>query len=568
MALSRWAWSLGLALLAVGLYLPSLDFGWLNYDDDVYVTASPPIRLGLSAEGLRWALSSFQGANWFPLTRISWMLDYELFGLSARAFHRSSFLLHAVATVLLFHGLCRLTGAVGRSAFVAALFASHPFHVESVAWIAARKDPLSAVFFFLAIAVYARDAREPPGRGTRGAVLACLALGLAAKPIVVSLPAVLLLLDLWPRGRLAAPGATAPIDPERLRRVLLEKLPLFALALVGVAVAFAAQRAGGAVAPLESLPIGARLGNAAVAYLGYLWKSLVPTGFAVYYPHPGAALPLWRSLGAGLLLALLTGLALSALRRRPWLTVGWLWFLVTLLPAIGLLQVGSQAMANRYMYLPLVGLGLIAAWEVPEGLARLRVPARWVGPLSALAGALAIAALSLATARELEHWRSSEALFTRTLEVARESSVAHAHLGSALLERGDARGAIAHLRRALVLEPGFVRALNNLAWLLATLPDPELRDGEAALDLARRAVRATERSDPAVLDTLAAAHASLGHFARATELAERAARLADSQGRTGLAQGVRARRDLYREERPYLEPLSAPPPPAERRATR
>jgi tetratricopeptide (TPR) repeat protein len=545
--------AIALFALSAALYLPTLGHGWLNYDDDVYITDNPEQLLGLTPKGVAWAFSSFHGANWFPLTRLSWALDLELFGPSAAGFHATNALLHACCTVLLFLALSRLTGSAGRSAFVAAVFAVHPLHVESVAWAAARKDPLSGLFFMAALWIHARRGREAPDLRTRLALAACLALGLMAKPTVATLPLVLLLLDAWPLGRLRRPP-----DGVGLRRAVAEKLPLFALVIAFAAVAFAAQRAGGAVAPIEHLPLGARIANALVAGVAYVGKAVWPTGLAVFYPHRGEAIALWQPLGAALLLAGATVLALAGARRRPAVAVGWLWYGVTLLPAIGLIQVGSQAMADRYMYLPLIGLTLAATW----GVCDLVGSAPRARRVLRAAGIAALALLSVATLFQLRHWRDSEALFRHALEVTLDNSVAHAHLGAALLERGKVDETLRHYRLAVEIEPSFLRAANNLAWLLATLPDAQQRDPELALALARRAARQTGHADAAVLDTLAAAHAAQGRFEDAVRAAEESLALAESGGDALLARDVAARLALYRAGRPYREA------PARRRASR
>jgi 4-amino-4-deoxy-L-arabinose transferase-like glycosyltransferase len=534
----------GVFALAALLYLPTLDHAWLNYDDDVYITANPEQLRGLTPDGVVWAFTSFHGANWFPLTRLSWALDQEIFGLSAAGFHATNALLHASSALLLFLALARLTGSAGRSAFVAAVFAVHPLHVESVAWAAARKDPLSALFFMAALWIYARRGREGPSPRTQLALFACLTLGLLAKPIVASLPAVLLLLDAWPLGRLRRPPAGVGI-----RRAVVEKLPLLALVAGFAFVAVAAQRAGGAVAPVAQLPLGARVENALVSYALYVAKAFWPTGLAVFYPHRADAIPFREVVAATLALTGATALALASARRRPYLAVGWLWYGVTLLPAIGLIQVGSQAMADRYMYLPLIGLTIAVAWGACD-LAGSVPRARRV--LSAAAVA-ALALLSIVSVFQLRHWRDSEALFRHALDVTRRNAVAHAYLGAALLERGRVDETLRHYRRAVEVEPSFLRATNNLAWLLATLPDESQRDPRAALTLARRAARQTGYGDPAVLDTLAAAHASLARFDDAVRTAERGLALAEAGADTGLAEGIAARLELYRVGRPYRE---------------
>jgi tetratricopeptide (TPR) repeat protein len=543
--------ALGLAALVAGVYWPVRGHAWLNYDDDVYITANPNLTLGLSPGGVAWAFTTLHGANWFPLTWLSWMLDFDRSGLDPSGFHTTNLLLHAGATAVLFLALSRLTKDAGRSAFVAAVFGVHPLHVESVAWAAARKDPLSGLFFMLALLAYAAGGRHERRPLQMALVLLCLALGLLAKQTIVTLPFVLLLLDAWPLGRLGGTRGSEGWKPAAVRRAVLEKLPLFAWVAVMSAVATLAQRSAGVVADLEQLSVGARVGNAALACVAYLRKALLPTDLAVFYPHPGNAVPAAAAVAALALLALLTALSVRAARRHPALTVGWLWYLGTLVPVLGLVQVGSQAMADRYTYLPLVGLGIAVAWGVPELLGRTL---RADGPrraVLAVLGAACIVALATGARLQLRHWRDSEALMRHTLAVTDANYIAHAHLGSALLERGEVGQAIGHWTESARIRPGYPTVANNLAWLLATHPDPSHRNAAAAIEHAERAVRISG-DDPAVFDTLAAAYASAQRFADAVETAERALGEARRRGDDALARDIAQRLALYRSRRPYV----------------
>ncbi|TFG94522.1 MAG: hypothetical protein E4H11_06585, partial [Myxococcales bacterium] len=354
--------AIGLFALAAALFWPIREHAFLNYDDDHYITREPGLQLGLGPAGLAWAVTTLDGANWFPATRLSWLIDHTLSGPDPRAFHTTDLGLHALATALLFLALARMTRSRWRSAFVAAVFAVHPLHVEAVAWASGRKDPLSAVCFGAAL-LFASGARaRAPTRAERAGIFACLALGLMAKPTLVTLPFVLLLLDAWPLARLGPAGEPTRIDARRLRRAVLEKLPLLALVAADCVVVVLAQQAGGAMVGLEQIPLGARVANALVAWTSYLHLALWPTGLAVFYPHPVAGIGLGR---AALSLGLLAGLTLAAgaaWRRRPYLLVGWLWFLGMFVPTLGLVQVGAQSMADRYAYLPLSGLAIVVAW--------------------------------------------------------------------------------------------------------------------------------------------------------------------------------------------------------------
>jgi tetratricopeptide (TPR) repeat protein len=542
----------GIALLVVIVFYPILDHAWLNYDDDIYLTANPDLTKGLGPEGIVWAFTTFHGANWFPMTWLSWLLDYELFGLDPAGFHATNLVLHGVASVLLFFALVRLTGRDGRSAFVAAVFAIHPLHVEAVAWAAVRKDPLSAVFFTLALFAYAR--RTPRSLLI---VAVCLLLGLMAKPVLLTLPFVLLLLDEWPLGRLRRSDDADRWDPPRIRQAVLEKTPLFAIVLAVGVVAVIAQERGGAVAALVHLPFSDRLLNAVHSYGVYLQQSFWPAGLAVFYPYPDAthakgASPgtLFQIAGAAAIIVALSIAAVLNLRRRPYLAVGWFWFLGMLVPMIGLFQVGSQAHADRYTYLPLIGLSIAVAW----GVADLFGQASWRKPVLRVLAVSTVAALGLTASFQVRHWQDSQTLFEHALRVTSGNQIAHAHLGSTLLDQGRPAETIAHYRKAVAADPNFLEATNNLAWLLATCDRASLRNPDDALRYAERAVALSRNEDPAVLDTLAAAQAAAGRFDEARATLERAGALAERNADDPLAAALRQRGSQYRQNRPYREP--------------
>ncbi|HET6923128.1 MAG TPA: hypothetical protein VFI16_08270, partial [Anaeromyxobacteraceae bacterium] len=377
-----------LCALVAFVFWRSGGFGFVAFDDPRYVLDNPHVRAGLSRDGIRWAFSATWAANWHPLTWLSLMLDVEAFGLDPGWMHRLNVLWHCADTVLLFLLLRSATGSAWRPALVAALFGIHPLHVESVAWISERKDVLSAFFWLAAMAAWVSYARRP-GAGRYLLVAAAMVLGLLAKPMVVTLPAVLLLLDLWPLGR---------ADPSRPWRswapgLILEKLPLLALSAASSAVTLAAQ-AGAMTGPFR-LPLATRSGNALIAWVWYLWKSIWPASLAAFHPHRGlepGGIPAWQVAGAASVLVAVSALVLWQWKRRPWLAVGWGWYLVTLLPVIGLVQVGRQGVADRYSYLPLVGLFVAAAWSLPPASALSR---RGRAAVAAAAGA---AVLSLAVA--------------------------------------------------------------------------------------------------------------------------------------------------------------------------
>jgi tetratricopeptide (TPR) repeat protein len=529
--------------LAASIFWPIRDHQWLNWDDFVYIRDNPYITLGFSGDGVRWAFSNFYLANWYPLTWLSWMVDYEVHGLDPRAFLTTNLLLHALASALLFIALNRLSGSRYRSAFVAAVFAVHPLHVESVAWASARKDVLSGVFWMLALYFYSYQ----PSKLRSALLVICYGLGFAAKPTIISLPFVLLLLDDWPLHRTRSDRTLESWDAERIRAVLVEKWPLFALLLLFGAIAFAAQHSEGTVQGFDALSPSMRIKNALIGFLAYVELAFLPRNLAAFYPHPGDTIPWWKAGLAGATLLGITSYTVARARTRPQLAVGWLWYLVTLLPVSGLIQIGAQARADRYMYLPLIGLTLIVAWGVPElgGSGRNR---RLAVGVAAIAG---IAALALQTTRQIPYWRDSEAVMEHALAVTRNNHVAHAHLGGAYLVRGRSAEAIEQYEAALRISPDYLSVANNLAWLLATSREETLRDPDRAIALADLAVRLSNRSDPAILDTLAAALASQGRFGMAIETASSAISLAQRVGNAELVAGLEQRLELYRESRPY-----------------
>jgi hypothetical protein len=443
-----------LALLTLAAFEPSLANRFVNLDDTLYVTANPMVRKGLTAEGFVWAWTANVANNWHPLTLLSQMVDCQLFGVNPAGHHLTSLLLHLANVLLLFEVLRRMTDAMGRSAAVAGLFAVHPLHVESVAWVAERKDVLSALFWILAMGAYHRYALRP-AVGRYLLVALAMALGLMAKPMVVTLPFVLLLLDVWPLGRLRL---DEPGWGRRLIRLTAEKLPLLGLSAAASLVTLQYQTTS--LVSLEALPWRVRLANSAVSYAVYLGKTLLPRHLAVFYPIP-LEIPAWKAVAAALLICLLTALAAWKVRKAPWLLVGWLWFLGTLVPVIGLVQVGRQAMADRYTYLPSIGLFLAICWGLPA-LASSR---RWRSAL-ATACVLALLVLTAATRAQVRHWQDSVTLYRHALAVTRDNYVAHIGLAKALASRQDWHGAAEQYRAALALRPGLRGVRKALAQAL------------------------------------------------------------------------------------------------------
>jgi tetratricopeptide (TPR) repeat protein len=445
-------------LLAVGLsYGGVLGNDFIDFDDTQYVTDNAMVRQGLTPAGLAWAFTTTEAANWHPLTWISHQLDVQLFGLDPRGHHAVSLLLHGLNACLVLAVLHALTGALWRSAAVAALFALHPLQVESVAWAAERKNVLSTLFFLLTLLAYRRYARRP-GAPRFALVAALLAAGLLAKPMLVTLPFVLLLLDFWPLGRFAPPGAPRGVRPPGTAgalRLVLEKAPLFVLAAVSSAVTFVAQRDYGAIASSYSLAV--RVSNAVAGYAGYLGKMLWPQNLSFFYAHPGEALPIPRTAAELALLAAVTAAAVLGLRRRPYLCVGWFWYLGTLVPVIGLVQVGSQAMADRYAYIPLLGLFVAGVWLAADGAARTRHGATVLGAtLVAI-----LVPLGLATHSQVALWRDTTTL-TANVSMGLNNWVAQQLAGRRLFAAGRLDEAIAAYREAIRLNPSYDTAYYNM----------------------------------------------------------------------------------------------------------
>jgi Flp pilus assembly protein TadD len=464
-----------LVIAVLAVYWQVQNYSFIRFDEEVYVTKNLQVQKGLSYEGLRFAFASSDAGFWHPLTWLSLMLDYQLFRNNAGGYHWTNLLLHLTNTLLLFIILQRMTSAPWRSGFVAALFALHPLHVEPVAWIAARKDVISAFFWMLTMGAYVLYA-ERPILSRYLAVLFFFALGLMAKPMVVTLPFILLLLDYWPLHGFYQKGkhsgaeqpARLPDGEERSRApgyfLLLEKVPLLIMSgVVGLSTVFAEGKAG-ALVSLDSLPFAVRLENALSSYADYLVKMFRPTGLAVFYPHPGHV-PLLKVALSLLLLLIISFAALKWAKRLPYLAVGWLWYVITLLPVSGLIQVGSHAMADRYTYIPLVGVFIALSWGVSECVFNRR---KIIISLFAL---VAILSMMFLSRHQVSFWRDSETLFLHAVSVASGNYLAHNNLGAVLMEKGDMEGAIHHYRQALETKPKYAAAHNNLGSALAVKGD-------------------------------------------------------------------------------------------------
>jgi Flp pilus assembly protein TadD len=690
---------IGLALAVLTLlafspvYGPAAEF--INFDDPLYVSRNPHVQSGLTLHGVSWAFTTFHADNWIPLAWLSLQLDAQLYGLHPWGYHLTNVLLHLASVLLLFAVLRRMTGAVWRSAIVAGLFAVHPLRVESVAWVAERKDVLGTLFWMLTLAAYAGHVRRP-GWARYLLLLVTFGLGLLAKPMLVTLPFVLLLLDYWPLKRCTVAAlrpADSPDDstagalpPTSVRMLLLEKVPLLLLAVGASVLTVLAQTK--LVMPLGQYPFRVRLANALVVYVRYLAKMAWPTDLAFHYPHPGDSLPLVQVVSATLLLVAVSVVVIRARRRCPYLAVGWFWYLGTLVPVIGLVQVASQAMADRYTYIPLIGIFLMLSWGVAEVARRRQRESLAAGVAAGL-----VLLCDLATWAQAHYWSNSRTLWAHTLEVTGDgNALAHNGLGTALLKSEDLDGAQREFEAALRAQPDYADAYYNLglvcvrrqqwdealrcfdsalrckpndlraiksmgltllsagrteealgyfvrareadpqdpavyhglgnclerqgklveaaaeyrhaaeqapmdgvyrrelalvlhkqgrtadsraeyevslrldpnwprdaieqAWVLATHPEAARRNGVEALRLAEQACQAVGQPPAEFLDTLAAASAEAGLFSQAASTAERAAAVADSEGRGELAGHIRERGALYAGGRQFRDPGS------------
>ncbi len=610
-----------LAVVTLAVFSPVRTHEFILYDDTMYVTDNAVVGAGLTWRGVIWAFTTTFTGNWHPLTWLSHMADVHAFGMVPRWHHLMNLILHVINTALLFLVLRAMTGALWRSAAVAALFAVHPLHVESVAWVAERKDVLSTMFWMLAMAAYVNYARQP-GVLRYTVVALAFVLGLLAKPMVVTLPFVLLLLDYWPLGRF---DRGAPIWP-RLRALVWEKTPLFAVAVAAGVMAMYAQRAGGNVEDVEHLSVATRLANTAVAYAGYLAKTLWPRDLAAFYPHPATlpgGIPWWHVLVAAVVLLAISGMALRAGGRRPYLAVGWLWYLGTLVPVIGLIQVGQQGLADRYTYIPLIGLFIAVVWGAAD-FVKEKPSRRWVLGGS---GAVVLLSAAIVTWVQVGYWRNTVTLFEHALHATGTNRVAYLQLGVAYARLGRYDDAAVQYRSALAMKPNSVEANNNLgivlaqagrpheaavsfraalqirpddarlhanlarafrqmgtipeavehyreavrldslawdvamnlAWLLATDANATVRNSAEAVTLAEGANRLTGRAHPKVLDTLAAAYAAAGRYDEAAETAEHALTAALKTDEPRLAAEIDGRIGLYRTRQPYRM-VRIPPP--------
>jgi tetratricopeptide (TPR) repeat protein len=533
------AFLLGLFLVVITfcLYVPATHYGFVNYDDEQYVYENPWVNQGLSAASVKWAFSAMHAANWHPLTWLSHMTDCWLWGLDAGGHHLTNVLLHSFNSLLLFLLLKFMTQRVWPSWLASALFAWHPLHVESVAWVAERKDLLSTMFFFLTIWTYAQYVR-------RGALsryilaLGLFAMGLLCKPMIVTLPCLLLLLDYWPLQRYQSSPDQPENMPRRLVRLAVEKLPFFALSLAASVVTILAQHSGGALKTFDHSSLALRLANSVAAYGWYLAKTWMPVNLCVFYPLAQSP-PYVAAAGSLLLLAGLTWLVVRMWRRYPWLAVGWFWFLGLLVPVIGLIQVGGQAFADRYTYVPLIGLFLIFSWGLNECVENRPAMRPWIVSLAAVSLLLSMVGMR----NQLTYWQNGITLFTRVLAVDGNSAFGQNSLGVALSNAGRGQEAIPHYQEALRLQPDSIHAHYNLGIELASIGELS-----KAADQFSEALKLNPGNE-SLYNNLGVVLAQEGQLEKATEQFKRAiecnptypksylnyARALEKEGKIGLA---------------------------------
>jgi hypothetical protein len=458
----------GILLIAVilALYWPVVGYDFIALDDNLYILENQNVQQGITGKNLIWAMTTFDATNWHPLTWISLIADYELFGLNAAGYHSTNLILHILNTVFLFFVLRRMTGEIWKGAAIAVLFAVHPLNIESVVWIAERKNLLSTFFWILTMLAYVRYA-EKPAWESYCLILLCFILGLMAKPMLVSLPFVLLLLDYWPLQRFSwsdrnRTGAIQDRAEGRklMIRLLLEKVPLIILSLMSAFVTFYAARSGGAVKSITVFPLIGRIENAFVSYTLYLIKAFWPVDLAIFYPYP-ISRPVWQGASSILFLAAVTVLVCLKGRKYRYLITGWFWYGITLLPVIGLVQVGFQSMANRYAYISLIGIFILTVWGLPDLLKSFSgvryLPAAVV---------IAILAFIFSTKAALPGWKDSEAVFQHALDVTRNNHIAEMGMGNISFGRGDLPMARYRYLESLRIKPGYAEARNNLALVL------------------------------------------------------------------------------------------------------
>jgi protein O-mannosyl-transferase len=442
----------GLTVLNLLIYADVFHYSFVNFDDDDYVYANPTVASGLTWNGVWWALTTDHQGNWHPVTWLSHMVDVQFFGLNAGRHHATNVILHILNSLMLFWLFYRMTNELARSAFVAAIMAAHPLHVESVAWVAERKDVLSTFFLMLTIWAYLVYIRQPSSKRYVVVVL-FFALGLMSKPMLVTLPFVLLLIDFWPLGRISA---TESVSWQRLWPVIREKIPLFVLSAASSVVTFIVQQRAHAIAPSDVLPLNARVANGLESYVEYIEKIFWPAKLAPLYPYSSERSVSW--VVALVILLLISALAIRAAKRYPYVPMGWFWFLGTLVPVIGFVQVGRQSMADRYAYVPLIGISILAAW----GAADLLGQAQYRKRILASASVLAVLMCTVVAMQQVPYWENTVVMWNRVIAVTKDNYTAHHGLAAELGLQGKNEEAIAHLKEALRIRPDYTQAHYNM----------------------------------------------------------------------------------------------------------
>ena len=603
-----------LVITILCVYWQVRNFSFVNFDDRQYVSANYHVQAGLTAESIQWSFSATHASNWHPLTWLSHMLDCQIYGMTPGHHHMTNVLFHILNTLLLFFIFKRISGSLWKSAFMAALFALHPLHVESVAWVAERKDVLSTFFGMLTIWSYVSYVEH--SRPDKYLLLILFyMLSLMAKSMLVTLPCVLLLLDYWLLKRFQLESLNNERRPFYWG-LIWEKIPLFLLSAASSIVTYLVQKNTGAVNSLDAIPFHDRIANAMLSYVSYIGKMLWPYNLAVLYPYPKSII-FWKIAGAGLLLMMISVFVFRKLRSKPYLAVGWLWYLGTLVPVIGIVQVGSQAMADRYTYIPLIGIFIMITWGISDWVSKRHY--RRIGIFTAAASILSI--LMITSWLQVKYWSNSVTLFEHAINVTGENSTAQLNLGEALAEQGNLDEAVKHYLEAIRIRPGYAKAYNNLgiiwagqnkaeaaivvlsktlrisphyagahynlgkiysnlddidkaifhykkalqfnpnmtqaiyhlSWMLACSEDERLRNGQEALRLAEELCRITQNDQPLALDALAAAYAENGRYDEAVLTAQKALKLALKQGPEELVLGLRQRLKLYQDKTPYRQ---------------
>ncbi len=571
---------IALTLVTTAVFYEVCTYDFVNYDDPRDVYDNPDIKNGLNLESIKWAFTTSHADIWHPLTWLTHILAWQIFGSNAGGHHLFNLILHIANTLLVFIVFKKMTGAVWQSAFVSALFAIHPLHVQSVAWVTERKDVLSTFFMMLTIWAYWGYVNKQNFR-RYVLIIIFFALGLMSKAMLVTLPFVLLLLDYWPLERLWAPKQKK--QSRSLKYLILEKIPLMAMSACISIITFLFQDAGGVRVSGENFTLAIRTANAFTSYMTYMIKMFWPSNLAFFYRHPGKNISILYAAISIIVLAAITAAVLLSAKKKRYLLTGWFWYLGTLIPVVGFVQVGIQARADRYTYIPLNGLFVIIAWAIPQALEKLRYRKIILITVSAVT----LSSLSISAYFQQKHWKNMETLCVQALRATKNNSMAHYYYMKILLDYGKADEAQMHLKECLRLDfnssyapyylgriqllkgntkqavanfetslkshPQWVEPMNDLAWFLSVSPDANILNPQRAISLASKASELTNNDKPEILDTLAAAHAAAGDFTKAADIAKRAIYLCEFLKQEKLKQEIIKRLHLYKQNIPYIE---------------